>query len=63
MGEKERRHLDNTYLPEGPFPLVQFVEHVDGDEGERGYSQEPANTICPPWIHICVIKFQGTVLD
>ncbi len=50
-------------LPESSFPLVEFVNHVNGDERERGYCEEPANSVCPPRIHICVIKLQGTVLD
>lgn len=45
----------NTYLSECSLGGADLVHHPKRDADHGGESEQPANDIAPPWIHILIV--------
>lgn len=51
------------HLSECPLCGADLVDHPEGDADHGGESQQPADEVAPPWVHILVVILQRSVLD
>lgn len=52
-----------SYLFERPLGCADFVCHPKWDANHGGESQQPANDVAPPWVHILIVVLERSVFD